>query len=122
VAACSGSSPEAASPTAIPAADDLTAFCDSALTDVEATFVTDGMDDVAVLETMRLASRHYESAAEFAPADIKGEVLQVAANYLSLAEAMEDGKAPFQVLLSPPVEVDLAATQALGAYLDENCP
>ena len=91
------------------------------LNDVEATLVTDGMDDVEVLEAMRFASRHYSTAANLAPGEIKGDVLQVAANYLSLAQAMEGGQAPFQVLLSPPVDVDLAATEAVSIYLEENC-
>jgi hypothetical protein len=100
---------------------DRAAFCSSVLDDVDATLVTDGMDADEVLDTMRFASRHYTKAADLAPSEIKGEVLQVAANYLSLAEAMEGGEAPFQVLLSPPVDVDLEATEAVGAYLEANC-
>jgi hypothetical protein len=97
------------------------AFCASVLDEVAATLVSDGMSAAEVLETMRFASRHYATAADLAPAEIRGDVLQVAANYLSLAEAMEEGAAPFQVLLSPPVDVDLSATEAVTAYLEANC-
>ena len=97
-------------------------FCAAMLEDIEFTFVVDGMTEEEVEDTMRRAARHYQQAAELAPEAVRGDVLQVALNYQELADAMAKGEPAFQVLLTPPVTVDLSATEAVADYLAASCP